>query len=188
MGLLKRAGDLVYTFRFLRLLTTNFEDTEAFKLGLIDKKGKRLRKAQNSEEKNVYTPFHRLVFNVKKLIPGGKIGSYASALYLIKEHFSVSENKLTEALFECGVDTAELLAEDSKWFVLEDGRLSPGDYKVSTDKVLNDTCDELVRRKDYVTADDDCYPVGDIFGIPVYECVHKKTGKSVYVTIGELLI
>ncbi len=188
MGLLKRAGDLVYTFRFLKLLVTNFEDTEAFKLGLINEKGKRIRKAETPEEKNVYTPFHRLVFNVKKLIPGGKIGSYASALYLIKEQFSVSEKKLTEALLECGVDTSELLTEDSKWFVLEDGRLSPGDYRVTTDKVLNKTCDEMVQRKDYVTADDDCYPVGDIFGIPVYECTHKMTGQSVYVTIGELLI
>ena len=35
MGILKRAGDLVYTFRFLRLLTTSFEDTEAFKKGII---------------------------------------------------------------------------------------------------------------------------------------------------------
>ena len=41
MSIIKRAGDLVYTFRFLRLLTTAFEDTEAFKLGIIDKDGKR---------------------------------------------------------------------------------------------------------------------------------------------------
>ena len=41
MGIIKRAGDLVYTFRFLRLLTTPFEETEAFKQGIIDKDGKR---------------------------------------------------------------------------------------------------------------------------------------------------
>ena len=43
MGIIKRAGDLVYTFRFLRLLTTPFEETEAFKRGIIDKDGKRLK-------------------------------------------------------------------------------------------------------------------------------------------------
>ena len=43
MGLLKRAGDLVYTFRFLRLLTMKFEDMDAFKLGLIDKDGQRIK-------------------------------------------------------------------------------------------------------------------------------------------------
>ena len=40
MSLLTRASDLVYTFRFLRLLTTPFENTTAYKLGIIDEKGK----------------------------------------------------------------------------------------------------------------------------------------------------
>ena len=92
VGVLKRAGDLVYTFRFLKLLITSFEDTEAYKLGLIDAKGKRIKKAETSDERAAYTPFHRLVFNIKKLIakaPGGstKIASYAAALYLLKEKF-----------------------------------------------------------------------------------------------------
>ena len=72
MSIIKRAGDLVYTFRFSRLLTTAFEDTEAFKLGIIDKDGKRdktftLNTSENrSKYKDYYTPFHRLVFNIKK--------------------------------------------------------------------------------------------------------------------------
>ena len=37
MGFIKKAGDLVYTFRFLALLVTPFEKTKAFELGLIDK-------------------------------------------------------------------------------------------------------------------------------------------------------
>jgi hypothetical protein len=43
MGLLSRAGDLVYTFRFLRLLTTKFEDTTAYELGIIDDKAIELK-------------------------------------------------------------------------------------------------------------------------------------------------
>ena len=42
-GLFKRAGDLVYTFRFLKLLTTSFEETDAYRLKIIDKNGKRDR-------------------------------------------------------------------------------------------------------------------------------------------------
>ena len=45
MGMIKRAADLVYTFRFLTLLVTPFEKTEAFKLGILDKNGKKLKKA-----------------------------------------------------------------------------------------------------------------------------------------------
>lgn len=188
MGLLKKAGDLVYTFRFLKLLTTDFKDTKAFEKGLVDAKGKRLKKPETSDERDVYTPFHRLVFNIKKLIPGGKLGSYASALYLIKEQYSVSEKTIRQALDAQGVDHLDLLAEDSRWFVLEDGRLSPGSYRVSSDKILNTTGDDLVRKKDVVIADDMCYPVGNIFGVPIYEATHKKTNGKVFVTIGELMV
>ena len=38
-----RAIDLFVTYRFLRLLTTPFEDTDAFKLGIIDEKGNRIK-------------------------------------------------------------------------------------------------------------------------------------------------
>ena len=73
MGLIKQAGDLVYTFRFLRLLTTKFEDTEAYKAGIIDENGKRLKSFDlntmdnRNTYKNYYTPFHRLVFNIKNV-------------------------------------------------------------------------------------------------------------------------
>ena len=39
MGILKSAADLVYTIRFLKLLTTPFEKMGAYEIGLIDKDG-----------------------------------------------------------------------------------------------------------------------------------------------------
>ena len=39
MGILKSAADLVYTLRFLKLLTTPFEKLGAYEIGLIDKDG-----------------------------------------------------------------------------------------------------------------------------------------------------
>ena len=62
MGILSKSADLVYTFRFLRLLTTAWEDTNAFKLGLIDDKGKKIKSPQTTEEKSAYNLFHRLVY------------------------------------------------------------------------------------------------------------------------------
>ena len=78
MGILSRAADLGYAFRFLKLLTTKWEKLPAYELGIIDKRGRNLKKAKElktPEEKSAYTIFHRLVFNVKRLIqlvPGGK--------------------------------------------------------------------------------------------------------------------
>jgi hypothetical protein len=188
MGLIKKAGDLVYTFRFLRLLTLNFEETEAYKLGLIDDKGKKLRNAETSNEKDVYTPFHRLVFNIKKLIPGGKIGSYASALYLLKDQYNISDDKLNHALKLLDVDLTDILSEGSQWLVLDDLRLSPGSYRVTVDKVINESFDDVVKAKDWVQVDKNAYPVGEIFGLNVYEATHKRTNKKVYVTIDELML
>ena len=39
MGILKSAADVVYTIRFLKLLVTKFEETDAFKYGIIDADG-----------------------------------------------------------------------------------------------------------------------------------------------------
>ena len=197
MGIIKRAGDLVYTFRFLRLLTTSFEDTEAFKLGIIDKDGKRQKSftLDNMEDRdnyrNYYTPFHRLVFNIKKIMakaPGGgsKLASYAAALFLLKEKFSMSQGKILEALDVLDIDETDFLTEHSEWFVLEDTRLSPGSYKVLTNKLINDTMDEMVNARDKVRVSNDCYPVGEIFGINIYEVTHMRTNKSIYVSVGEL--
>ena len=71
-----RAVDLFVTYRFIKLLTTPFEKTDAFKLGIIDKVGNRIRKPNSSQVevelttsqlKNSYTILHNLVFNIKKI-------------------------------------------------------------------------------------------------------------------------
>lgn len=198
MGIIKRAGDLVYTFRFLRLLTTSFKDTEAFKVGIIDDKGKRLKSFDMNDIENrdkyreYYTPFHRLVFNIKKIMakaPGGdsKFASYAAALFLLKEEFGVTEKKIKSAMLNANIDITDIMTEGSQWFLLDDGRLSPGRYKVKHEKVISDTLDEYVRPKDWVVVGPEAYPIGNIFGLNIYEATHKGTNKKVHITVDELM-
>lgn len=192
MGVISRAGDLVYTFRFLKLLVTPFEKTNAFKLGLIDDQGKKLRKPETTEEKSAYNPFHRIVFNIKKLIakaPGGstRIASYASALFLIKEKYNISDKNLSKMIAESGIDQLDILAEQSEWYMLENKQLSPGIYRLVEDKVLSETWDDVVRAKDKVRILDDSFPVGDLLGLDIYEAIHINTNRRVHVTVSELL-
>jgi len=198
MGLIKSAADIAYTFRFLALLVTPFNKTRAFDKGIIDEKGKRLVKPPFSKIEdrenyaNYYTPFIRLVFNIKKLMakaPGGssRIASYAAALYLIKENFSVSEKNLRKDLLKAGIDPSDLLAEESKWFMLEDNQLSPGVYSLKYEKVLNSTCEPMVNAKDKVRIQEECFPVGDIFGLNIYEVTHMRSQQKLYITAEELL-
>ena len=192
MGILSKSTDLVYTFRFLRLLTTKWEDTNAFKLGLIDDTGKKLKKPQTTEEKSAYNLFHRLVYNVKKLInkvPGGKskIASYAAALLLLKENYSLSDASLEKIVTESGIDILDFLSEDTAWYKTPDGMLSPGIYKLDVDdKMVNSTCEEFANRKDKVRVPADCYPADNLFGLDIYEVIHIPTDQKIYVTAGEI--
>ena len=94
--------DTVIIFRILRKLTTPWEKTQAFKTGLIDKKGKILVKKNDRtrEQKKAYTLLDRMVFNLKRLlakVPGGgsQLGSYIAALALLKEYVEKESNRET---------------------------------------------------------------------------------------------
>ena len=193
MGLVKQAADLTYTFRFIRMLVMDWKNWDAYKLGIIDENGKRNRNVSidSDEKRSAYTPFIRLCANIKRLtskIPGGgsKLGSFASALFLIKEKHNVSSNNLEKIIKECGFDTHDFLCEDNRWFVLEDKQLSPGIYRVENPKLLNHSCEEMVWAKDQVRVNEDSYPIGDVFGIDIYEATHVKTNQAIYVSINEI--
>jgi len=192
MGIIKRAADLAYTFRFIRLMAMDWKSWDAYKLGIIDENGKRQRnvKLDNDEKKSAYTPFIRLAANLKRLvsnIPGGgsKLGSFASALFLIKE--KVGEKGIKTICKEMDIDVLDFLNEKNEWFLLEEKQLSPGIYKVQNPKLLNGSCAEMVWPKDQIRIKDDCYPVGDVFGVDIYEAIHVNTDKKVFVTASELI-
>ena len=85
---MSRLIDNLVAYRILTMLIKPFDDTQAYKLGIIDAKGKNLRKSstlKTSAEKDAYTYLNRLVFNMKKIInrlPGGesKLKSLVAAL------------------------------------------------------------------------------------------------------------
>jgi len=91
IGQASRGADLYFVFRFLRLLTMKYESTDAYKFGIIDKKGKALKKSgdlESTKEKASYTMMHRMVFKIRRLmekVPGGRFVNYAAALFLLKE-------------------------------------------------------------------------------------------------------
>ena len=192
MGLIKRAADLAYTFRFIRMMAMDWKEWDAYKLGIIDENGKRLRdvKLDSDEKKSAYTPFVRLAANLKRLVakvPGGgsRLGSFASALFLIKE--KVGEKGIKSICEEMNIEVLDFLNEKNEWFLLDEKQLSPGIYRVQNPKLLNGSCAEMVWPKDQVRVQEECYPVGDVFGVDIYEATHVNTDKQVYVTASELI-
>ena len=88
-----RGIDFLITYRVTKLLVTPFEKQEAYKFGIIDDKGKVLKKyktLKTEKERKAYTLLHRFGFNLKRILQrvglGSKLGSFAVALaLLIKE-------------------------------------------------------------------------------------------------------
>ena len=98
--------DTVIVFRILKMMTRKWSEMDAYKFGLIDDNGKRIKtkKPKTSEEKNSFTLLHRLVFNLKRvleLLPFGRtrLASYAASLALLKEHFEIDCKYLEESFY-----------------------------------------------------------------------------------------
>ena len=90
---MSRGIDFLITYRVVKLLITPFDKQLAFKNGIIDEKGKVLKKyktLKTEKERKSYTLLHRFVFNLKRILQrvglGSKLGSFGVALaLLIKE-------------------------------------------------------------------------------------------------------
>ena len=199
-----RAIDLFVTYRFLRLLTTPFEKTDAYKFGIIDKDGNRVRQPKSSqvavelttsELKNSYTILHKLVFNIKKLfgkVPGlrTKTGTYAAALFLLKDTFKehvedpdMFEKEFVKYLKENNVEFDNEIAEE----VIGFGEVLPkGEYVLVAD-ILNKEEEELTAKKgDKVVAFEDEPPVDTILGVEIFPVIHMKSQEKIYVSLEDI--
>ena len=202
-----RAIDLFVTYRFIKLLVTPFEKTEAYKLGIIDKDGKRKTEQtvsrgvrptdlNTAEKKNAYTVLHKLVFNIKKIfgkVPGlrTKLGTYAAALFLLKDTFKehvedpdVFEKEFMKYLKEEGYEIDNTISEE----VIGFGEVLPkGEYTLVND-ILNTEEEELQAKVgDKVVAFDDEAPIDTVLGVEIFPIVHVKTQEKIYVGLEDLV-
>ena len=199
-----RAIDLFVTYRFLKLLTTPFEKTEAYKLGIIDENGNRImqkgiKKPQvplvTSQEKNAYTILHKLVFNIKKIfakVPGlrTKVGTYAAALFLLKDTFKESvddphmfEKEFVKFLKENDIEFDDNISEE----VIGFGEILPKGEYVLVNDILNKEEEELSAKKgDKVIAFDDEPPIDTVLGVEIFPVIHAQTQEKIYVSLEDI--
>ena len=203
-----RAIDLFVTYRFIKLLVTPFEKTDAYKLGVIDEKGNRIippskgnvrqtkpNPLSTIEEKNSYTILHKLVFNIKKIfekVPGlrTKLGSYAAALFLLKDTFKESvddpdvfEKEFMKYLKEEGYEIDDSISEEIIGF----GEVLPKGEYVLVNDILNKEEEELTAKKgDKIAVFKDEPPIDTILGVEIFPVVHLKTKEEIYVSLEDI--
>lgn len=99
---MSRFVDSIIAYRILQMLTTPFVDTDAYRLGIIDEKGKELKRMSQLntvQERDAYSILHRMIFRLKRIIEkvpveNKKLVSFAAALALIKENVNVEKEPL----------------------------------------------------------------------------------------------
>lgn len=118
-GAIKTLVDYATAFRIIRMLWLPWEQQKAYRLGLVDINGNKLKKAETPEEKSEMTPLVILVFKLKRLLQnlpaGSKIGSIAAAYGMLKEQCiadGIDANQLDEMFSAYTKDLGIELNED----------------------------------------------------------------------------
>lgn len=145
--------DIFLTYQFLKRLVQPFDKWPAYEQGIIDAKGKVLKKRRTLKtkaEKDSWRLFDVMTANLKKLLetlPGGrtKIATYAAALWLIKEHHNFNDDNvhLVEYYFEHWYKDNKVLIEanmeeDAPTNSAGSGNvagMTAGDLKISPSKI-----------------------------------------------------
>ena len=178
---MSRVIDALIAYRLVKLLVTPFNKTDAYKLGIIDEKGKVLiksKKITNQKQRKAYTLLIRFVFNLKKLLAKvgirGPIGSAtAAAIAFFKEEYG--DNPEVERVIY-----KHLKEQGFKFDIDEDygKELSEGTYKVNRDiyNLEGDIVINIDEQIDFKTVTD------TILGYDVFKC------KDVYLTTEDLYV
>ena len=200
-----RAIDLFVTYRFLKILVTPFEKQEAYKLGIIDEKGNRILEPgttnkptvlRTSKEQNAYTVLHKLVFNIKKIfgkVPGlrTKLGTYAAALFLLKDTFRESvdpemwEHQLMKYIKENNIELDNTISEE---VTLDNGMLPKGLYKLTNDITFDaeDAESPDALEGDEVQVFEPVAPTDTVLGVDIFPVIHIPTQTKIFVSAEDI--
>lgn len=185
MGIL----DSYIVYKIIKMLVTPFDETDAFKTGVIDAQGKLLIHTyqMNDKQQKSYTLFHRLVFNIKRLIekiPGGKskIGTYAAALFLLREQLGDEEGVLImeRSFMSYLTDNDAVESTYLQEQYLEEKMLEQGNYKLLNNML--DTKGEHIPKGTIVVAKQSLKPIAKILGVDVFQLTVAHSGKLVVIS------
>ena len=175
--------DTVIVFRILKMMTRKWNEMDAYKFGLIDDNGKRIKtkKPKTSEEKHSFTLLHRLVFNLKRvleLLPFGRtrLASYAASLALLKEHFEIDGKYLEESFYTYLKENdlvIDLLEGHNNMNNLQKGK----EYELRQ-SVWNEE-DNIGHRGDYVQV---LGKTDTVMGVDIYRVYNRSQDQSMLIT------
>ena len=115
-----------------------------------------------------------------------QLGTYAAALFLLKEHYKIEnlpEAEITKYLLENKlIDLNDNISEEIIGF----GNMLPmGEYKLK-DQVTADDDEIDAQKGDAVNALEDTPPSDRILGVDIFPVIHQKSNKIIYVSLEDI--
>ena len=171
--------DAFIAYKFIKILVVPFKETDAFKLGIIDEKGKILKKRKElktGEEKKAYTIIHTLVWKIKRIlekimIGKSRLGSLAAAMWFLKEEFKK-------------LDADPELVEEGILSSLEKFNIDPDTFKQDMLKESFEDGDVLsagvyIFENSIIEIQEDLKTFDSVFDIPLF-FINKDDSKYVF--------
>ena len=159
--------DTLIAYKFIKIISTPWLDTEAYKLGILDANGKILKKRgtlTTTAERSAYPSiFHTLCWNIKKILDRVPVinlktrpGALIASVMLLRELCSkeLSNPTVIDALVK-----EEFFKRGLSIDILSESAISPKTIPMG----------EYVIRGKEVVLDSDLLPIDECFGHPVYK-------------------
>lgn len=127
----------VMSFIVMKRLITPIKRTKAFKLGLVDRSGKVLKKPETKEEKKAFTPLDTLIFKIKRML-GSKLAQLNTFMYLQSSEEDFSDNIVVMG----GLEKRGMVKR-----VQDDLKKLLEKYSITSDEFFNGVLNEEIRKK-----------------------------------------
>ena len=120
---MSRLTDAYVTYRILRMLATPIEKSDAYKMGIINADGKKIKNPSTPSEKDAYSLLQRFVFKVQRALMKSpdrnakRLLTVAAAMSILREHDEKDLASYTdldvEALLEMYETDEKVIAEST---------------------------------------------------------------------------
>ena len=113
---MSRFIDTVVAYRILRMLATPIERSDAFKLGIIDRDGEKIKDPVSQQELNAYSLLQRFVLKVQRALSRSpdrnskRLLTFAAAMAILKEYTEDDEDNV-DALLEVFMQDEEVIRQ-----------------------------------------------------------------------------
>lgn len=132
-----RLVDGLITYRILRLLSTPIEESDAYRFGIINKDGIKIKHPSTTQESEAYSILNRFVFKVQKALMkspdkfANRLLSFAAAIAILREY---KEEDDIDVLLEVCIQDEAVIAESK---LLEHNMLSFRNFFIDEEVAAN---------------------------------------------------